>query len=56
MYKNKIGGGKREFIEISGGERLEKEMLFRGGFWESGIVRVRGGNGDMGRGEIVVYV
>ena len=56
FYKNNIRVGKTEFIQISRGQTLQKQILFTPAFSQIPFVTVTAANGDIGTGDIVVYL
>ncbi|AFU12947.1 hypothetical protein MC28_1525 [Bacillus thuringiensis MC28] len=56
FYKNNVRAGKTEFIQVSRGQTLQKQILFNPAFSQIPFVTVTAANGDIGTGDIVVYL
>ena len=56
FYKNNIRVGKTDFIQISRGQTLQKQIYGVQPFPKVPFVTVTAANGDIGTGDIVVYL
>lgn len=54
--KNNVRAGKTDFIQISRGQTLQKQIVWSPAFSKVPFVTVTAANGDIGTGDIVVYL
>ncbi|HDW3058487.1 TPA: antibiotic synthesis protein MbtH [Bacillus cereus] len=54
--KNNVRAGKTDFIQISRGQTLQKQIVWSPACSQVPFVTVTAANGDIGTGDIVVYL
>ncbi|WP_454432452.1 H-type lectin domain-containing protein [Bacillus thuringiensis] len=54
--KHNVRAGKTDFIQVSRGQTLQKQIVWSPAFSKVPFVTVTAANGDMGTGDIVVYL
>lgn len=56
FFKNNVRAGKTDLIQVSRGQTLQKQIAFHPAFSQIPFVTVTAANGDIGTGDIVVYL